>query len=297
MAQTQEAVRLAEGRSVDYTPSSDVAAGQVVVQGSMVGVAATPIPANTKGALAVEGLFSFKKKSGDTFAAGGPVYWDDTANEATTTLGSNKFCGFAAAAAGSSATEVFVSLRSIDWAGLGAVGLANLADVADTIAYTAGKILVADGTKYDDVAVSGDATLGGDGALTLNAAHQEQVALIPIAALGAGADLSAAIQFAHPRAATLVSVGYLAAGTDFGTISDASTSVFAITDGAGNTIVSKTYNTATQPMASALNDLGALDDTHKVLTAGETVSLAITNGTTAKTPAGFLVIRFIPTNA
>ena len=96
---------------------------------------------------------------------------------------------------------------------------------------------------------------------------------------------------------TLVSVGYLAAGTDFGTIDDGNTSVFAVTDGGGNTIVTKTYNTGTQPTASALNDLGALDGTHKVLTAGETVSLAITNGATAKTPAGFLVIRFIPTNA
>ena len=130
-----------------------------------------------------------------------------------------------------------------------------------------------------------------------HAAHQEQVVLIPIAGLGAGADLAATIQFAHPRAVTLVSIGYLAAGADFGTIDGGNTSVFAVTDGGGNSIVSKTYNAGTQPVASALNDLGALDGTHKSLTAGETVSLAITNGATAKTPAGYLVIRCIPTNA
>ena len=94
-----------------------------------------------------------------------------------------------------------------------------------------------------------------------------------------------------------MSVGYLAAGTDFGTIDDGNTSVFAVTDGAGNAIVTKTYNTATQPTGNALNDLGGLDGTHKVLTAGEVVKLAITNGATAKTPAGYLVLRFIPTNA
>jgi predicted RecA/RadA family phage recombinase len=296
MAQTQEAVRIAEGRSVDYTPSSDVAAGQVVVQGSMVGVAATPIPANTKGALAVEGLFSFKKKSGDTFAAGGPVYWDDTANEATTTLGSNKFCGFAAAAAGSSATEVLVSLQSIDWAGLGSVGLANLADVADTIAYTAGKILVADGTKYDDVAMSGDATLGGDGALALNAAHAEQTEILSVEDLSAGADIAARPVFVHPRAVTLVSIGILTAGAPAGVDND-NTAVVTLADDAANAIVTKTYNTATQPPSSDYEDLGALDGTHKVLTAGEHVTLSVTQGATANLPAFSIIIRYIPTNA
>ncbi len=71
----------------------------------------------------------------------------------------------------------------------------------------------------------------------------------------------------------------------------------AVTDGAGNAIASKTLNTAAQPSTTAINDFGALDATHKALTAGETVSLAITNGTTAATPAGQLVIRYIPTNA
>ena len=115
--------------------------------------------------------------------------------------------------------------------------------------------------------------------------------------MGAGVDLAAAIQFAHPRAATLVSIGYLAAGSDFGNIDAGNTSVFAVTDGGGNTIVSKTFTVGVQPTAAALNDLGALDVTHKVLTAAETISLAITNGATAKTPGGFLVLRYIPTNA
>jgi predicted RecA/RadA family phage recombinase len=296
MAQTLEAVFKQEGLTADYTPASAVAAGEVVVLNSLVAVAKQPIAAGAKGAVALTGTYSFTKKSGDTFAIGAPLYWDDANNYMTSTSTTNTFAGFATVAAGADDTEVVGVLRSVDWTGMGTVGLANLSDVA-AVAYTAGRILVADGTQYDDVALSGDATLSGAGALTLNDAHAEKSVLVPIAALTAGSDLAAGIVFAHPRAATLVSVGYLAAGSDFGTIDDSNTSVFAVTDGAGNSIVSKTYNTGTQPTANALNDLGALDGTHKVLTAGEVVKLAITNGATAKTPAGYLVLRFVPTNA
>jgi hypothetical protein len=276
----------------------------VVVQGDFVGVAKTPIAANTPGALAVAGIFDVVQAAVQ-FAAGVAVFWDADGNPvggtpgsgaATTAATGNKFMGFAVAASANTSSTVRVSLRSVQSTSAETVGLADLADVGP-VTYNAGKILVADGDSFESVAVSGDATLGSDGALTLNAAHQENVALIPITGLGAGADLAATIQFAHPRAVTLVSVGYLAAGTDFGTIDGGNTSVFAVTDGGGNTIVSKTYNAGTQPVASSLNDLGVLDGTHKALTAGETVSLAITNGATAKTPAGYLVIRYIPTNA
>ena len=164
-------------------------------------------------------------------------------------------------------------------------------------AKTTTQILVGDGTDLKSVAVSGDATMTNAGVVAVNAAHTEQVILVPIEALGAGADLSALTMAAHPRANTLVSLGYLSGGDgDFGTIDDSNTAVFLVTDGT-NTIVTKTYNTGTQPVANTLNDLGTLDVTHKVLTAGEIIKLAITNGTSAKTPAGYLVIRTIPTNA
>ena len=50
-----------EGKAIDYTPSSAVAAGDVVVQGDLVGVTRTPIPAGTPGSLAVSGVFDFPK--------------------------------------------------------------------------------------------------------------------------------------------------------------------------------------------------------------------------------------------
>lgn len=303
MAQTP-AVFVAEGLSIPYTPGGAVAPGDVLVQGKLVGIATQNIAASALGVLCVHGIFNMPKDNSDITAIGTALYWDTNGSPVggtalsgavTTTATANQFCGWALEVAGVGVGMVRVLLRSVN--DTTAIGLDNLTDVG-TIAHGAGAIIVGDGAKFEEVAVSGDATLAATGAVTLNAAHQEQVVLVPIAALGAGADLSALTAFAHPRANTLTSLGYLSGGDgDLGTIADGSTSVFVVTDGAGNTVVSKTYNTGTQPTANALNDLGALDGTHKILTAGEILKLAITNGATAKTPAGFLVIRTVPTNA
>ncbi|GIW55554.1 MAG: hypothetical protein KatS3mg082_1958 [Nitrospiraceae bacterium] len=78
-----QAVFVHEGASIDYTPAADVAAGDVVVQGDLVGVAKLDIKAGKLGALAVEGVFDFAKATGvgTAIAAGAIVYWDDTANQ------------------------------------------------------------------------------------------------------------------------------------------------------------------------------------------------------------------------
>jgi predicted RecA/RadA family phage recombinase len=302
MSQTP-AVFVQEGDSVDYTPGSDTPAGTFVVEGSRVGITKIPIVANRLGALALRGIFRAPKDASNITTKGANLYWDADGTPVGGTAGSgalattatnNTYAGKSEEIADGTAESVLLRLGSMDQTAT--IDADHLSDVG-TVNHAAGGILAGDGAKFEEVVVSGDATLAATGAMTLNAAHQEQVVLVPIAALGGGADLASTIQFAHPRAGTLVSVGYLAAGTDFGVIDNANTSVFAITDGAGNSICSKTFNTATQPTASALNDLGALDAANKALNAAETVSLAITNGATAKTPAGFLVLRFIPTNA
>jgi predicted RecA/RadA family phage recombinase len=84
-----------DGRTVDYTPTSAVAAGDVVVQGELVGVAKTPIAANTLGALAVVGVFDFPKATGGGTAitAGANCYWDAANQRATTTATGNKLIG------------------------------------------------------------------------------------------------------------------------------------------------------------------------------------------------------------
>ncbi len=103
-----EAVRVSEGFYIDYTPTSNVSAGQVVVQGQLIGVAVTDIAANEKGALAVTGIFDFAKASGVNITAGAVVYWDDTNNVATTTSTGNVLLGKAVHGAGSTDTTVRV---------------------------------------------------------------------------------------------------------------------------------------------------------------------------------------------
>ena len=84
-----------DGGSIDYTPGADAAAGDVIVQGELVGVAKLDIKANTLGALAVAGVFDFAKATGGGTAitAGATVYWDDTNNVVTTTALGNKLLG------------------------------------------------------------------------------------------------------------------------------------------------------------------------------------------------------------
>jgi len=116
MAQTYQARFIQEGLSIDYTPVAAVAAGQVVVQGSMIGVAKTPIPAGTLGALAVRGVFDVVKAN-EQQALGAALYWDADGNPqggtagtgcATTTSAGNTFIGFAQAAAGATDEAVRV---------------------------------------------------------------------------------------------------------------------------------------------------------------------------------------------
>lgn len=72
------------GQTLDHTPETDVAAGDVVVIGSLVGIAKLDIAAGTLGALALTGVYDVKKGA-DAFEAGGPVYWDETKKQAAPT--------------------------------------------------------------------------------------------------------------------------------------------------------------------------------------------------------------------
>ena len=64
-----------DGDILDYTPSTAVAAGDVVVIGSLVGVAPRPIAANATGALAIDGVYSLPCATGATGAQGSAINW------------------------------------------------------------------------------------------------------------------------------------------------------------------------------------------------------------------------------
>jgi predicted RecA/RadA family phage recombinase len=114
-----QAVYIQEGNTIDYTPTSAVVEGEVVVQGTLVGVATRPIAADTPGALAVDGVFTIVKATG-AITVGAKVYWDDDGDPvggtagtgaATTTSSSNTLIGKAVTAADSGDATVQVKLN------------------------------------------------------------------------------------------------------------------------------------------------------------------------------------------
>ncbi len=105
-----QAVFVHAGASIEYTPAADVAAGDVVVQGDLVGVAKLDIRAGQLGALAVEGVFDFPKNTGVAYTVGQILYWDDTNNVVTTTATGNKQLGKVVRAAAAADATVRVRL-------------------------------------------------------------------------------------------------------------------------------------------------------------------------------------------
>ena len=102
-----------DGAAVDYTPDAAVTAGDVVVQGELVGVAKSDIAAAALGALAVEGVFDFAKDTGSASAitAGANCYWDAGNEVATTTASTHKLIGKGTKAAAAADTTVRVLMN------------------------------------------------------------------------------------------------------------------------------------------------------------------------------------------
>ncbi len=103
-----------DGKSIDYTPGSNVSAGDVVVQGELVGVANLNIAAGQKGALAIEGVFEFPKPTGAGTDAsiGTLMYWDvaDGNAQETSDSGTNKLIGKLVKACSTTDTTCWIKL-------------------------------------------------------------------------------------------------------------------------------------------------------------------------------------------
>ena len=104
-----------QGNSIDYTPGADVSAGDVVVQGDLIGIAQIDCAAGQLGALAVAGVFDIDKATGvgTGIAVGTKVYWDaaDKQAKADDEAGANKYLGKTIAAAGDDDAKVRVRLE------------------------------------------------------------------------------------------------------------------------------------------------------------------------------------------
>ena len=100
----------ARGDRIDYTPDAAVSAGDVVVQGSLVGIATELIEAGRKGSLAVAGVFDFDKEE-TAFTVGEDVYFDtDSELAMNDDTGEGIYLGKCVEAAASTAATVRVKL-------------------------------------------------------------------------------------------------------------------------------------------------------------------------------------------
>jgi len=105
-----------EGEITDYTPGSDIAAGEVIKQEKLFGVAPLPIPVGKTGALQIKGSFDIDK-TGGAINSGDLLFWDDTNKEVTLSIdnGNNEFIGLGAlpALAADLTARVLLSHRQV----------------------------------------------------------------------------------------------------------------------------------------------------------------------------------------
>ena len=92
---------------VPYTPTADVAAGDVIVVGDTPMVAHDNITAGRLGDLAVGGGV-YRVVSAGAISAGTIVYWDDTNNKVTASGTGNKAFGIAIEAASAANETILV---------------------------------------------------------------------------------------------------------------------------------------------------------------------------------------------
>jgi predicted RecA/RadA family phage recombinase len=98
------------GETLTLIAPAAVVSGQIVVVGSIVGVATTSAGSGASVECQLEGVFDLPKVTATAINAGDRAYWDSTHGYVTTTASGNTRIGAAVLGALSSATTVRVRL-------------------------------------------------------------------------------------------------------------------------------------------------------------------------------------------
>lgn len=102
---------VSRGERLTITASADIASGAGVLVGSLFGVAETAIANGAQGAIVLEGIFDLPKAGSQAWTVGALVYWDAANNRCTTTAGTNKIIGVAAAPVSGGAGDTIGRVR------------------------------------------------------------------------------------------------------------------------------------------------------------------------------------------
>lgn len=136
-----------KGDSIDYRPTTDIAAGDVIVISDLIGIARLDIAANTLGSLSVVGVYDVVKAAGQV-SAGAAVFWDAGAQKATTVSGSNHYLGKAILAAEAEGETVRVLLNSTHSSAAPFTPGDPITDITDNSGGTASDTLAPLGCEY-----------------------------------------------------------------------------------------------------------------------------------------------------
>lgn len=99
-----KAVRKGSGKQFTVVAVSAIAAGDIVIAGSLHGVAPYAIQAGQVGVIEREGLFEAEYDGAAAANQGAAAYWDASAKKVTATSTDNTAIGYFAEAAAASAT-------------------------------------------------------------------------------------------------------------------------------------------------------------------------------------------------
>ncbi len=179
MSQTPAKRITSRGDAIDYTPSSNVAAGDVVEIGSIPMVATSAIVANCLGSLATEGVFDVPKDA-DVFVVGDAVYWNSSATDVGSNTGAasnhaGNLMGVCVTNAAANATLVRTKLtaakRTTTIGGaVTASGITGEDSSLGITGYTNGGAIAIAGAAGNANVAGGAVTIGGGAAGTGNAA-------------------------------------------------------------------------------------------------------------------------------
>lgn len=100
------------GDKLDFTVTGTaVTAGQGLKVGALVGVVQNAAAIGKQSVLQLIGVMDVAKPGSQAWTVGAKIYWDDTAKNFTTTVGTNTFVGHAWAAVGAGAGETTGRVR------------------------------------------------------------------------------------------------------------------------------------------------------------------------------------------
>lgn len=100
------------GNSITLTATGTVTSGDLIVAGSLIGVAAVDAASGEEYVIDTQGVFELTKKTTDDISVGELLYWDSANSYLTKTPGtdSKPLVGVAVKAAGATATTVYCKL-------------------------------------------------------------------------------------------------------------------------------------------------------------------------------------------